>query len=752
MSTIMANVQSVMELEGWLSANFDGDVPMPCRGKQPAYPFASKTVWDWSRWRHLSVSNFPRSQDSVTDSIGVLLDKICVVDVDDAQTAKSLEARFPVLQTVPKAQTRRGAHYWFLRSSLADAQGFFTSASAVTKGVDFKSIHSTGTRSFVVVPPSADKTWIVAPWQVPCLVPIPDDLLRAVALPTHPAPRDLRVKCMLDGSTLNFPGDMRLQSCAYIVPFVEDGIDGMSDDDAVCLLPASFSGRDLVLLNDVLEARATKRERRTRPPLAALDRIPQLVQLADFLGVPEKWMKQAQLVPSSSSVKTGPTVWDAARCLRDVDPLWARACFSRSQPTAVLDVRGPLEYAPLDRDARHGTWLLPECKSAGEAAGLRSGDNVLVPRDDVAGLAWSWLPGPVRTVLQRNAGRAVVAGGWVLGTVCPHVQPGTDLDIFVVGDSPADGNKVVADAIGALAGRTNSASVTGAAVTVAYLDSEYDEEQLLQVVLRLHGSVSAVLDAFDLDPCRVALWWDAAEQRPRVQANPAWFFSVKHLAMWIDTDAWSTASVSRAFKYYCKGLDVLLPGCDRRSFQALLQPSAWTAEGERHIWQPFADARRWLDRRRMSAARSRFPGVFNLLWIELALSCAVRSQTIVQGRALRPPAELVTRAVRQLTCWGCHARSGYDQLLEMRGVRAMFHALGAMAQNAWLWIVGTSPAPTSVMNKNRNAERMRLAADLLRNTGTTLEAGVLAWPCVEETGGVLYRRSPAWQHVFAQGK
>jgi hypothetical protein len=63
--------------------------------------------------------------------LGVLLQELCVIDVDDVALADGLEARFPELKTAAAVQTRKGRHYYFTRSALADAHGYYDGAAQV---------------------------------------------------------------------------------------------------------------------------------------------------------------------------------------------------------------------------------------------------------------------------------------------------------------------------------------------------------------------------------------------------------------------------------------------------------------------------------------------------------------------------------------------------------------------------------------------------------------------------------------------
>ena len=115
----------------------------------------------------------------------MLLQSLCVVDVDAPELAVELEAKFgEVLKDVPLERTRKGWHYWFERSAKCERDGYFDARAPATKGIDFKTRCYNGTSGIIVVAPSADKTWERAPWaEGVVLRPIPDELLAHVARP-----------------------------------------------------------------------------------------------------------------------------------------------------------------------------------------------------------------------------------------------------------------------------------------------------------------------------------------------------------------------------------------------------------------------------------------------------------------------------------------------------------------------------------------------------------------------------------------
>lgn len=126
-------------------------IPCPLNTKRPTVKYGG-AAWTWESYDEFREKNSQGSQDW---SIG--LRDLCVVDVDDHSLAADLEARFPSLRAAPCEHTRRGFHYFFRRSPLANVGRYFDGCGKVTPHLDFKSVCSTGTPGIIVVAPS---TWV----------------------------------------------------------------------------------------------------------------------------------------------------------------------------------------------------------------------------------------------------------------------------------------------------------------------------------------------------------------------------------------------------------------------------------------------------------------------------------------------------------------------------------------------------------------------------------------------------------------
>ena len=109
------------KLHAFLRTNFENDVLIPCpvSEKRPLFSYA-KQSWNWESFDKYFVDD--KVEAGETDW-AVILNRICVVDVDDPSTAAALEGQYPVLRQAPCQRTKRGFHYFFKRSSAADAQG-----------------------------------------------------------------------------------------------------------------------------------------------------------------------------------------------------------------------------------------------------------------------------------------------------------------------------------------------------------------------------------------------------------------------------------------------------------------------------------------------------------------------------------------------------------------------------------------------------------------------------------------------------
>lgn len=122
----------------------------------------------------------------------LLLDRVMVVDADDAAAISALEAHADAagireLSTCPMQETKKGRHYFFARPAWADAEGYFDGARQSPHGLalDLKTVTATGTRGLITVSPSKNKRWSPGrePWSCGELPEMPRALVEFVAAP-----------------------------------------------------------------------------------------------------------------------------------------------------------------------------------------------------------------------------------------------------------------------------------------------------------------------------------------------------------------------------------------------------------------------------------------------------------------------------------------------------------------------------------------------------------------------------------------
>ena len=561
-------------LDRFLRKHYPNDLLMPVRPGTKHPEFAHKDgQWTWERLDQFLLVQPDRD-------VCVVLRELCVVDVDDEKLAVALEARFPVLETAPMEKTRRGRHYWFLRSDAADTLGYYDGAGQRMVKVDFKSVCRTGTGGVVVVAPSNGKQWVRRPWDVGCRpFEIPLDLLDAIAVPQAP-PSSAPLLAFSDDDD----DDRRerfddsaglLRSMAYFEPLFDESFDQDAPFPVPCVR-AVFEEMMHVLRTNHL---------RTPEPSAAL--FSDMLAAADLLGAPPRLARRlrcglprfqldaASAFPEWWAETVRERRWQSEHELRD------RASILQPIDAALV---ASLKYAPLPRDPR---WLLwSDASRIRDRArnmswrfrqyyypqtpqtyprNIEPGQAVLdVAPEQVA------LPPDVEKILKRWPGRMVLAGGGALGELSTHVASGEDYDIFVVGMDAQEANRAVSE----ICEQTlNRVACTGNAVTFASPDGV-----TIQVILRLYSSIDQVVVGFDQAACKVAMWFDADRGVMTAACAPTWVPAMRHLAYPVDLAAWSCASVARTFKYHAKGFGIFVPGL-RRDAVAVDPASLEATEG-----------------------------------------------------------------------------------------------------------------------------------------------------------------------------
>ena len=608
-----SNVRSLLS---FLEKRFDEDVliPVPRGEKRPLHPHKDRA---WGAAESLAWLAEPQTISGVRDGaidVGLLLKELCVVDVDSREAAERLELEYPVLHDAPCQRTRKGFHYFFLRSALADAEGFFDARSPRIPGVDFKTVTRTGTRGLLMVAPSLGKEWVRPPWDVDVKA-IPDALLRAVAAPCHRRASAVFVFVNAGGAELAVEDSRWPAHMSYVEPLLDTGGEvllGDSASTAAARVPMPVGSPELLAdLLAVCDGRAG---------LRCLASGPELLQLADFLGLPQRFV--AALVPPFGALHV-------LHDLASVDDAWGEAALlemrERNGVEPVQLVRLDAEAALAHRSAEGAGWsdcpcgdsrfLFPECfyrdrtqlrfwppaarsqpailrrvisryqQSCGSVEtrsseqetdramdGCSGRDSFFCrPRlsDDPESAAWVNLPESITNILLSHPGRVVLAGGAALQAVVSGIRPddAMDYDFFVLAESAEQGDETLASVLRTAGITTLAAAVTGCAVT--FLLDGYT----VQVVLRLHASLADVLGAFDLPVCKVlvvaARDGDAALE---VYCGRMFLPCVARGAFWVDVSDprfWTRASAYRIVKYVAKGFRAFVPCCQRQAMRQL---------------------------------------------------------------------------------------------------------------------------------------------------------------------------------------
>lgn len=262
--------------------------------------------WDWSKYHQFLSSSDPKGD------MCVILHDLCVIDVDTSEDASAPH-------TVPCESTKRGRHYWFIRSTEADKDGYYDGAAQRISHVDFKTICQTGTGGIIVVAPSKDKKWIRPMWKRE-LVPIPFDLLDAVAVPRH---KFVDVSLHFnDGFVGSFSNWLHVMS--YFEPMFEEDV---SD------FPVPCSQQEFLDLVGTLEMNEIIFEDPTP------ERMDALIATADILGLGHRYTNRI--------VSTG-TPRLQLEVYRFCPEWWHAHVIERDSDDFLKDVPQCIQYESLD--------------------------------------------------------------------------------------------------------------------------------------------------------------------------------------------------------------------------------------------------------------------------------------------------------------------------------------------------------------------------------------------------------------------
>lgn len=595
-----ASQHDVESLKRFLQKEYPNDVLIPIvpGEKRPLFAHKSPGSWSWQMF-----DDWVSRNTSCTWDIGILMKELCVIDVDSEQLVAELEQRFPVLQKAPMEKTRKGRHYFFCRSALADANGFYDARSPVIQGVDFKTITRHCTSGVVVVAPSSGKQWIRTPWGYTGGVPeIPDDVLVAVAVPIKlPVPR-----CVLQfskGTRIVVNNSACVFHMEYIVPFLtedESGILQVLGDgkDPVIPIPDIVSADDFVTLLVAAEYGMLPPERMPTT-LATRDA---LASAGDCLGLPMSMLRPALGVVFSA--------YSAHRDMTSIHEEWANVyleerwisavhrkhaaddeatrfrCFLADGSDAVnadeclrsnhmVKLDGSVASGSKIDILRRGVtmmhdqrWLFHTWPSIICLDQTLSGDAPLSLCQDPTSAAEQRLPGFVVKLLRMFPEELVLAGGAALDACCSEgvleSDNQMDYDFFIQSSSRARAKEIVQSIL-------NMSGVTPlcwsrTAITLQVSGDQHLKTDVLivQVITRVFKTLQNMLMAFDMAPSKVAVFSNS-EGALEFMCMPTFLASMRHMACWLhmDQSTWTRTCALRAFKYYAKGFEVFIPGLRR---------------------------------------------------------------------------------------------------------------------------------------------------------------------------------------------
>ena len=452
---------------------------------------------------------------------------------------------------------------------------------------------------------AAAQTWLRAPWEA-CpggeLPIILDALLAAVAAPRH-APLRVALRFLAAGteappvqhvSTL-------LPTCTYVIGALEVGSEeaaltaalnavNLNEDAGVPVaaalelhFPAQFAADLFFELERLVAHRDPDIGDVNQPPAWLADaaafeaRIEAIVELADFLGVPEATMAIVRAAGAGGSRNRG--LW------LNIERSWALNCMAAARDVeagtlVAVDaaLAANLKHEPLLPNAPHDhRWVLHDGPRSRE--GVVPGACVLA--DDPAAAAASTLPAFILEALRSEAGHLALAGGAALAAVKMSARDEltiadvTDYDLFVHSfEGDADAVSAAADALvrrvtsipGVVSG-SRGAMVSRHAITFRVRsDLAGDQELIVQIILRAAKDPADVLNGFDLSPSKVCVLYETSTaEQPTVLAAPDWPLAMRHGAYALDGRSWSRATSLRVFKYAAKGFDALVPALTDRS-------------------------------------------------------------------------------------------------------------------------------------------------------------------------------------------
>lgn len=201
--SVKVMLKQVDALAAYLKKHLPRNVMMPVIDKHPCRRHKGG-VWTWEQFSMFR-EDYPQHSE-----FSILLQDLCVVDIDKHELIDTWVQDFPELGIAPMELTKHGAHMFFLQSPLAKAE---LSARQI-KGIDndFKSVSTTGTGGVIVVAPAGVRRWVRMLCASQPIAMISDELLRSIAMCKGDSVTEVNVgpglaNSSLAGTPCGFPQD-----------------------------------------------------------------------------------------------------------------------------------------------------------------------------------------------------------------------------------------------------------------------------------------------------------------------------------------------------------------------------------------------------------------------------------------------------------------------------------------------------------------------------------------------------------------
>jgi len=534
-------VASFDHLRTWLLTSYPQDLLMPCNvsTKHPKFPHKNGQ-WSWK-----SLSSFLKDHKKQDFDWGILCRDICVVDIDSHSTALMLEKQFPILTTVPRERTNRGMHYFFQHST---DSGYFNQNGTIIAKVDLKTVHTTGTSSYVVVSPSIGKSWILAPWEyiTDTLPIIPYFILEAVARRNGGTDKVVLLK-FTENDAIQLRYDHVLQQFDLISSVMESQMDH----------------------DDIVEIHLGYGNSKLMRQIMAIGYHTDTTELPDFEGLSTMADYLCATTRMTSVLKAEDpryrTTW--VKHLQRFSVEWVTDYFDSTiiqlQDTDVVQYIPPL---------KNSEWLFWKRDNIDLAAGTE------ILRQNRAQFMKNTVHDGVMKALDQFPNNLVMAGGAVLEIVNAHtLQTANDYDLYVVG-TEKDADKIFNMLNTELP--ACSSMQTGNAYTWLFEPGD----KYVQLILKVYTSIGCILNSFDISACQIAF------QNGTFYCTKAWMHSMRHMTVIVDPKKWIQSEVYRFMKYYNKGFEIFVPGTIRSMFTQELLKSMTNIGGLFWVEQHFSES------------------------------------------------------------------------------------------------------------------------------------------------------------------